>query len=81
MLAHLRRKKQQMIIIYILTNPNKNNNKQGNFKVLMITLFELECSFFFKEDSNLHKPCSILVYPSLTFLAKLCKSISQIGQF
>jgi hypothetical protein len=81
MFTNLQRKKKQMIIIYILTNPNKNNNKQRNFKFLMITLFELECSFVFEEDSNMHKPCSILVYPSLTFLAKLCKSISQIGQF
>jgi hypothetical protein len=37
MLANLQ-KKQQMIIIYIVTNLNKNNNKQGNIKVLMITL-------------------------------------------
>jgi hypothetical protein len=38
MLANLQ-KKQQMIIIYIVTNLNKSNNKEGNIKVLMRTLF------------------------------------------
>jgi hypothetical protein len=38
LLANLQ-KKQQMINIYIVTNLNKTNNKQGNIKVLMITLF------------------------------------------
>jgi hypothetical protein len=37
MLTNLQRKK--MIIIHILPNLNKNNNKQENVKVLMITLF------------------------------------------
>jgi len=35
----LTKKKTQMIIIYIVININKSNNKQGNIKVLMITLF------------------------------------------
>jgi len=38
MLANLP-KKQQLLIIYIVTNMNKSNNKQGNIKILMITLF------------------------------------------
>jgi len=40
LLANLQKKNQQMIKIYILAKKiNKNNNKQGNIKVLMITLF------------------------------------------
>jgi hypothetical protein len=40
LLENLQRKNQQMIKIYILAKfLNKNNNKQGNIKVLMITLF------------------------------------------
>jgi hypothetical protein len=39
LLANLQRKNQQMIKIYILkTFFDKNNNKQGNIKILMITL-------------------------------------------
>jgi hypothetical protein len=34
-----KKKQQQMINIYIVASLNKSNNKQGNIKVLMITLF------------------------------------------
>jgi hypothetical protein len=53
MLANLQ-KKQQMIIIYIVTNLNKSNNKQGNIKVLMITLFHSRLPFlnFFGQIMN-----------------------------
>ncbi len=63
----MQKKQQQMINIYIVTSFNKSNNKQKNTKVLMITLFKLECLIFFEENLNMHKPCSIFVYPSLVF--------------
>jgi hypothetical protein len=46
--------------VVIVVSLKKSDNKQGNIKVLMISLFKLECSIFFEEISNLHKPSSFL---------------------
>jgi hypothetical protein len=63
-----------MINIYIVASFNKNNNKQKNTKVFMITLIKLECLVFFDENLNMHNPIPFLFalplffWPSYAFI-------------